>query len=253
MSGLRERPVMRYNFGVYHWRRRAGRLALGSVAVAVAVRLYRGTASVVVRVFAVALALWGVRAAGRAAGALARSPPWRLDREQYAALAAELPLATADRVLDVGCGTGRSLVGLAPAVPSTCRVVGLDVFDDRVILGNGPGLARRNARAGGLDPDVVRGDASRLPFAADSMDVVTACRVLHDLPADAAARALAEAHRVCPPDGALGVLELPITHVDSADPAAYWRDLVADAGFTVTTVRALDLDRGRYVVVVAEP
>lgn len=253
MSGLRERPVMRYNFGVYHWRRRARRLALGSVAVAVAVRLYRGTASVAVRVFAVALALWGVRAAGRAAAALARSPPWRLDREQYAALAAELPLATADRVLDVGCGTGRSLVGLAPAVPPSCRVFGLDVFDERVILGNGPGLARRNARVGGLDPVVVRGDAARLPFADDSMDVVTACRVLHDLPADAAKRALAEAHRVCLPDGALGVLELPVTHVDSSDPAAYWRDLVADAGFTVTTVRVLDLDRGRYVVVVAEP
>lgn len=77
------------------------------------------------------------------------------DRWKYRALREAVPYADAERALDVGCGTGRSLVGLAPAVPDTCRLVGLDVFDNRVILGNGPALARRNAAVAGLEANRV--------------------------------------------------------------------------------------------------
>ncbi|MFC7156753.1 class I SAM-dependent methyltransferase [Halomarina halobia] len=244
---------MPYYFGVYHWRRRLRAIGLGALAVAVGASLAAGSRSRLRRLLAAALALWGAGTGWRAASKLARPPPWRLDRGKYEAFAAELPLDSADRVLDVGCGTGRSLVGMAPALDPDATVVGLDVFDDRVILGNGPALAARNAARDGLDAAVVRGDAARLPVADGSVDVVTACRVLHDLPAPAARRALAEAHRACADDGTLGVLELPITHDGSADPATYWRERVAEAGFTVTTVTELERERGRYVVVVAEP
>ncbi|WP_254547180.1 class I SAM-dependent methyltransferase [Halomarina pelagica] len=246
---------MPYYFGVYHWRRRLRAIVLGALGVAVATALAVGSRSRFRRLLAVGLALWGGRTGWRAASRLARPAPWRLDRGKYEAFAAELPLDAADRVLDVGCGTGRSLVGMAPALDSAATVVGLDVFDDRVILGNAPTLAARNASRAGLDAAVVRGDAARLPVADGSIDVVTACRMLHDLPAPAARRALAEAHRACAPDGTLGVLELPITHDGSTDPATYWRELVTEAGFTVTTVTELELERerGRYVVVVAEP
>ncbi|WP_129113508.1 class I SAM-dependent methyltransferase [Halegenticoccus tardaugens] len=243
---------MTYNFGVYHWRRRARTLVASALAVAVGARLF-GRRGHIRRLLAAGLVLWGLDTGGDALSRLLRPPPWRPDREKYEALAAELPLGSANRLLDVGCGTGRSLVGLASRLPGDCTAVGVDVFDDRVILGNGPRLARRNAARAGLEAATVRGDAARLPVADDSVDVVTACRVLHDLPAEAAQRTLAEAHRTCKPDGAFGVLELPLPHDKSADPVAYWRDRVADAGFTVTTVRDIELERGRYIIVVAEP
>jgi ubiquinone/menaquinone biosynthesis C-methylase UbiE len=179
-----------------------------------------------------------------------------LNREPYAALASALPFAQADRALDIGCGTGRSLVGLAPSVPDSCTMLGLDVFDDRIILGNGPALARRNGSAAGVDVAPVVGGASRLPVASDSQDVVTACRVLHDLPATEVGPALDEAHRVCAPEGTLGVLELPIIPEDTTvAPEEYWPDRITRAGFTVTRIDRVS--RGRrsepYVLVVAAP
>lgn len=244
---------MPYCFGLYHWRRRARAVAVGVLAAVAAASRLRKRGSLTRRVAWVTVALWGVAVGGRAASKLARPPPWRVDRAKYEALAAELPLSSARRALDVGCGTGRSLVGLAPAVGRDCAVVGVDVFDDRVIFGNGPKLARRNAARAGLAVAVVRGDAARLPVADDSMDVVTACRVLHDLPRGAARRTLVEARRVCRPDGRLGVLELPIPHDETAEPVEHWRTLVADAGWTVDGVAELERERGRYIAVFAEP
>lgn len=199
-----------------------------------------------------------IPAAGRGVGGfskLFRPPPWALERYKYEALAVELPLGRAQRVLDVGCGTGRSLVGLAPHLPESTSVVGLDVFDDRVILGNAPLLARRNAREAGIEITPVRGDAAHLPVATGSQDVVTACRVLHDLPEEDVDAALREARRVCAPDGVLGVLELPVVPDGVDDPEAYWRSRITEAGFSVRRTRRVERTRDGepYVVIVARP
>ena len=243
---------MGYNFGTYHWRRRFRRLAVSGVVTALALILYRRAVSGMLRIPVVGIALWGLWNVVRTTRAILSPGPWRIERWKYESLASELPLATANSVLDIGCGTGRSLVGLAPHVRPTCTTVGLDRFDNRIILGNAPSLARRNARKTGLDAAVVRGDATRLPVSDGEVDVVTACRVLHDLSAPAARQALAEAHRSCRPDGTLGVLELPITHVETTTVSAYWRDLVADAGFEVTHAEEFERDGRRYVVIVAD-
>jgi len=245
-----------YWFGLYHWRRRFRAVGEGLLAALAGVVLARRRSDRAGRaVAAVAVAFGGTRAV-RTLSTLASPPPWRLERYKYEALARELPLADASRVLDVGCGTGRSLVGLAPRIPTTATVVGCDVFDDRVILGNGPRLARRNALKAGVAVEPVRGDAGRLPFASGSYDVVTACRVLHDLPADRHGDALRELRRVCRADGAVGVLELPIVP-DGVDvpPERYWRTRVAEAGLAVRTVeRVPRRDGGEpYVVLVAAP
>lgn len=180
-----------------------------------------------------------------------------LDRGSHATLAGALPFAQADHALDIRCGTGRSLVGLAPSVPDSCTVLGLDVFDDRIILGNGPALAEQNSREAGIDVTPIVGDAARLPVATDSQDVVTACRVLHDLPASAVGPALREAHRVCTAEGTFGMLELPIVPEDTTapHPEDYWPDRILQAGFTVTRVERVS--RGRrsepYVLVIATP
>ncbi|MDQ2051776.1 class I SAM-dependent methyltransferase [Natronolimnohabitans sp. A-GB9] len=259
----------RYYFGVYHWRRRLRSIAAAAVVVALATVLGRRTQRLDRRLGAAAIALAAVGYGGRRASRLVSPPPWHLERYKYDALASRLPLDRADRILDVGCGTGRSLVGLAPHVPNGSDgpdVLGIDVFDDRVILGNGPQLARRNADRAGLAVDPIAGDAARLPLDDGAVDVVTACRVLHDLPEPAAEAALRECRRVCRTDGTVGILELPLLP-DGADtdpdgesnaPRAtdsYWLDRITAAGFTIDTAMRLERTGGGepYLIVVASP
>lgn len=243
-----------YYFGLYHWRERSRSLLLALCGLALAAVLRRSPVRGA-RLLGLFVALGSVDRASRPLSKLLRPPPWTVERYKYDALAVELPLEGASTILDVGCGTGRSLVGLAPQLPDGCTVVGLDVFDDRVILGNAPLLARRNAREAGIDVLPVKGDAARLPVATDTQDVVTACRVLHDLPTGDVGPALREAHRVCAPGGTLGVLELPIVPDGVDDPEAYWRSRVAEAGFSVERTKGIERPGGGepYILVVAKP
>jgi SAM-dependent methyltransferase len=249
------RLLQPYYFGIYHWRSRFRRLLGALAALGIAAFVGRRGRSPFAWPLASLVAVGAAIRAGRTLETLFSPPPWALERYKYDALAETLALSDADRLLDVGCGTGRSLVGLAPHVPSSCSTIGLDPFDDRVILGNGPALARRNARIAGMAVEPVRGDAASLPIAAGSQDVVTACRVLHDLPGDAVDPALRECARVCRDDGVLGVLELPVTPdgVDR-DPEAFWTERVEAAGFDLRYVERVPRPGGEpYLVVVADP
>lgn len=245
-----------YNFGMYHWRRRL-RTVLSAVGMAaVAVSIWRRSSSRRVRLVAIAGMCGAVVRGVTVVRRVLSPPPWALERYKYDALAVEVPFERADRALDVGCGTGRSLVGLAPYVPDACTLLGLDVFDDRVILGNAAALARHNARQAGIDVTPVVGDAVRLPVATDSQDVVTACRVLHDLPASAVEPALCEARRVCAPGGVVGVLELPLTPDGvTSPPEEYWPERVREAGLEILTFdRASRKGRAdQYVLIIATP
>lgn len=80
--------------------------------------------------------------------------------------------------------------------------------------------------------------------------------MLHDLPALEVGPALREAHRICAPQGTLGVLELPIIPEDTTTASEeYWPDRVSRAGFTVAAVERV-AQKGRaepYILVVAAP
>jgi ubiquinone/menaquinone biosynthesis C-methylase UbiE len=87
-------------------------------------------------------------------------------------------------VIDVGCGAGGMLARYAAA---GCRAVGLDASPDMLFE------ARRR-----LGPGVrlAAGDATALPFAAGTADLVTATMLLHTLPEGGRPAALAEMARV---------------------------------------------------------
>ena len=245
----------RYNFGVYHWRRRLRAIAVAIAVTVVGAVVRRRTDDFRRRLAAGGAAIGAAAYAALVLRRLLSPPPWALERTKYDELATRLPLERADRVLDVGCGTGRSLVGLAPHVSPDADVIGLDVFDDRIILGNGPALAERNSARAGLAVTPIAGDAAALPFADDAVDVVTACRVLHDLEASAVDPTLREIRRVCRPDGAFGLLELPLTPDGvSRGPEPYWTDRVTAAGLGIESLERIERDGGDpYLVIVATP
>lgn len=105
------------------------------------------------------------------------------------ALLSACAIGPGTRVLDVGCGSGEFLAEL---VAAGAHAIGVDSSSAMVALAARHGEARE-------------ADATALPFADDTFDVVTAVTVLHladDL--DAAVR---EGARVLRPGGLLGVAE----------------------------------------------
>jgi ubiquinone/menaquinone biosynthesis C-methylase UbiE len=163
------------------------------------------------------------------------------------------------RILDVGCGTGRTLLQLARALPEQ-RYVGVDLS---------PFYLERARRVLGQVPDLSLAceNAEVLPFRDGWFDVVTTTYLFHELPAKARRRAMAEMRRVLRPGG-LFVLEDSAQLAEAADIAfflsafakqmhePFYRDYVKDdvaalaasAGLSVSSVERAWLSK----VVVAE-
>lgn len=110
-------------------------------------------------------------------------------------------------VVDVGCGRGQYLTGLAAV---GAQAVGVDLS---------PGLARSAGERAGR-PTVV-GDATTLPFADGSLGTALALHMLYHVPDPA--DGLRELRRVTRPGGRIVVL------TNGADHLAVYRDLVREA------------------------
>ena len=110
----------------------------------------------------------------------------------------DLGLAPGDRVLDVGAGFGRHVFECARR---GADVVALDYAEDEVI--DTRATLGAMADAGEIDIErfkgVMRGDATRLPFADGSFDVVITSEVLEHIQDDVSA--IAEMVRVLKPGG----------------------------------------------------
>jgi ubiquinone/menaquinone biosynthesis C-methylase UbiE len=103
-------------------------------------------------------------------------------------------LELGERVLDVGCGRGATLLPASVAVGPTGRVVGIDLAQEMVAL------LGADLEAAGVENATVRlGDAQALDMEEATFDVVLSQMVLHLLPDPAAAAA--EAFRVLVPGG----------------------------------------------------
>ena len=132
---------------------------------------------------------------------------WQTPRHDLVAEVARFVDATCGAVVDVGCGRGQYLAGLAAAgVP----VMGLD-------LSPGLALAARSAS----DRPTMIGDAVALPFADGAVGTSLALHMLYHLPDPA--DGLRELRRITRPGGRIIVL------TNGAHHLAAYRDLVREA------------------------
>lgn len=105
-------------------------------------------------------------------------------------LLAELASANAERVLEAGIGTGRIA---RPLAERGVRVCGVDIAP-RMLARLRAQLTPRH-----VPPDLLLGDATRLPLANGSFGAVIVCHVLHLIPGWEAA--IGEMRRVLAPGG----------------------------------------------------
>lgn len=111
-----------------------------------------------------------------------------------------------DRILDAGCGAGRTSLALGPLLGQG-RIVAVDRFTASYIKGGGRSLLDHNLALAGLSErvDVVQADLSSLPFAEASFDGAVSSAVFDHL-GSAKQAALDEVFRVLKPGGRFLVL-----------------------------------------------
>lgn len=107
------------------------------------------------------------------------------------------PMPT-DRLLDVGCGTGRFAVTLAPLV---AKVVGIDLTAEMLKQAQ---QLQADAKLANIEWH--QGDVSNLPFADGEFNVVTTRAMLHHVIEPA--RVIAEMNRVCARGGRIMTMDL---------------------------------------------
>ena len=115
-------------------------------------------------------------------------------------LADEAALESADRVLEIGCGTG-NLALLVKRMRPQVEVVGLDP-DPKALA-----RAARKARRAGLPLELDRGFADELPYPAGSFDRVLSSLMFHHLQADLRRASLRQVLRVLRPGGSLHLMD----------------------------------------------
>ncbi len=124
-------------------------------------------------------------------------------------------LASARRILDVGCGTGWWLAQLSRDPRVVAELEGVEMLPERVSA-----ASRRLP-----DAQISVADARDLPFADSSFDVVTLFTVLSSI-GSGRERALSEARRVLAPDGALMIWEPRMPNPLNRNAALINRDML---------------------------
>jgi arsenite methyltransferase len=108
-----------------------------------------------------------------------------------------------ETVLDIGCGAGMDLLLAARRIGATGHAIGVDMTDAMI------GRARKSAAEAGMSQvEIRKGDATSLPVASDSVDVVISNGVLNLVPEKE--RGFAEIIRILKPGGRLHLADIAL-------------------------------------------
>lgn len=126
-----------------------------------------------------------------------------------------LNLRDGETVLEIGFGTGSSIVSLAADVGATGRIVGLDVSQGM------QAVAARKISDSHLEDRVQLdiGDAREMPYADEEYDAVFMSFTLELFPREEIPKVLTEIKRVLKRDGRLGVVSMSVVP-DGETPSA---------------------------------
>jgi ubiquinone/menaquinone biosynthesis C-methylase UbiE len=132
------------------------------------------------------------------------------DRARLETMLREAALQPGDRVVEVGCGTGRLTLPLAAMTPA--RVTGVDTETRMLEVARGKDAAGR--------VDWIRGSAYRLPLEEGAAALVTMVMVVHLL--RQRGRAFTEARRILRAGGQLSIWTFSPRHVEEFYLNAYF-------------------------------
>ena len=168
--------------------------------------------------------------------------PQRLPSERFLA-------SGQGRVLDVGAGSGRALIGLLLARPRATGTA-LDIYTGFFgVADNTPERMMRNARIAGVADraDTLKADATKMPLPDASYDAAISSYAIDHMGREGTPKAIAEVARVLKPNGEFLLqivnpdlwvkVMMPIPHVGlnahfTPDPMR-WRAMLKAAGFEV--------------------
>jgi len=169
---------------------------------------------------------------------LTRAPSWR---KHCSALVEVAHIQPGHRVLDLGCGPGISAFGMLDRIPDL-EIVGLDISQAMLFFAH----YWRKREPRGNRVQFFRADATSLPFAEQSFDIVTGHSFLYLLPEPE--RVLAEVHRVLRPGGRCVFLEPNIDAPDGLLPREILDHAVEDPRFVMAMAlwRMISRAKGRF-------
>jgi len=125
------------------------------------------------------------------------------DEHLHRAMAGWCPVTSEPAlIVDLGCGIGQSTTALKQRFPNA-EVHGIDVAGPMLRYGHA------RAQAMGLDVHFAQTSAAATRFADNSVDVLQAMILFHELPGDVAGKVIAEAARILKPGGSLTIIDFP--------------------------------------------
>jgi arsenite methyltransferase len=125
----------------------------------------------------------------------------------------QISLQGHEQVLDVGCGRGLFLVGIASKM-TTGRAVGIDLWQTTDQSGNAITTTEENTRRANVADRVElhTGDMRELPFTDGRFDIVVSSWAIHNIPSkEGRLQALKESWRVLKQGGTFAIVDISYT------------------------------------------
>lgn len=161
-----------------------------------------------------------------------------------------------DKILDAGCGAGRTTISLLKAAPDI-NIVAFDRFDAHYIDDGGKGLLKQNLDFAGITSQVKieQGDITAMPFSNDSFDAAVSAYMFDHLGGNKLI-ALQEMWRILKPGGRSLLVLIVRSYSSFAlanilsfafDTRKDWRKLFKQSGFML--IDEGDINFGAYFLI----